>query len=188
MEVRQEDLKKFKDPLPAQIRKIREESFSIFISNLPQQISKAELEAIFWRAGKILDVFIPKEKRNSNHRGFAFVRFATLREEEKAVELAEGRSWGGRKIQANLAQFCSNRSEKRVQEKPKGSWRDYPKPFFLSGETHRGGFPDLGSTLAAEGKKEKTAVSSSRMDSGRRHRKRSQGSTLGGQGAEKISL
>ena len=44
-------------------------------------------------------MFIPIEKRNNNKRGFAFVRFATLREAEKAIELAEGRSWGGKKIQ-----------------------------------------------------------------------------------------
>ena len=84
----------YKDPLPAQIRKIREESFSVFVSNLPQQISRAEIEAIFWREGRINDVFIPKDRRDNSNRGFAFVRFATLREAEKAVQIAEGRLCG----------------------------------------------------------------------------------------------
>ena len=36
-----------RDPLPAQIGKLREETFSVFVSNLPKQISKVELEAMF---------------------------------------------------------------------------------------------------------------------------------------------
>ena len=78
-------------PLPLQIRRIRDESFSVFVSNLPQQISKTELEAMFWRAGRIIDVFTPVDQRCQSNRGFAFVRFVTLREAEKAVEMAEGR-------------------------------------------------------------------------------------------------
>lgn len=88
----------YREPLPMQIRKIREESFSVFVSYLPQQISEAELEAMFWKVGRIRDVFIPTEKRSNNGKGFTFVRFATLKEAEKAIELAEGRSRGGRKI------------------------------------------------------------------------------------------
>ena len=57
-----------KEPLPEEIRKIREETHSVFVSNLPQQISKAEIEAIFWRAGRIKDVFIPKDKRDNGNR------------------------------------------------------------------------------------------------------------------------
>ena len=71
-------------------------------------------------------MFIPKEKRSNSNRGFSSVRFATLREAEKAVELTKGRSWGGRKIQANLVQFSPNKSEKRVQEKPKGGLENLP--------------------------------------------------------------
>ena len=69
-------------PLPLQIRKIREQSYSIYVSNLPQHISKAELEAMVWRAGRITDVFIPIDRRSNNNKGFAFVKFAALRERE----------------------------------------------------------------------------------------------------------
>ena len=85
-------------PLPLQITRIREESSSIYVSNLPQEKTKNELEAMFCRAGRTVDVFIPVDKRNNKKRGFSFVRFQTFREAEKAVELAEERSWGGRKI------------------------------------------------------------------------------------------
>ena len=36
-----------KEPLLEEIRKIRKETHSVFVSNLPQQISEAEIEAIF---------------------------------------------------------------------------------------------------------------------------------------------
>ena len=127
----------YKDPLPAQIRKIREESFSVFVSNLPQQISRAEIEAIFWREGRINDVFIPKDRRDNSNRGFAFVRFATLREAEKAVQIAEGRLWGGMKIQANLAQFSSKNSERRGKERSQGAWN--MQSSFHAGETNTAG-------------------------------------------------
>lgn len=62
-------------------------------------------------------------------RGFAFVRFGTFHEEEKDVEMAHGRSWGGRKIQAQLSRFkeekclakkdtCKNVSNVLIQKPP----------------------------------------------------------------------
>lgn len=103
----------YREPLPVQIRKIREESFSVFVSNLPLQISEAELEAMFWRVGRILDVFIPTEKRSNSGKSFAFVRFATLGEAEKAVELAEGRSRGRQK---DLGQPCSVQFQQNCEQ------------------------------------------------------------------------
>ena len=60
---------------------------------------------MFCRGGKILDSFIPIDKNSGKKRGFAFVRFGSIQEAEKAVELARGRSWGGRKIQVQLSKY-----------------------------------------------------------------------------------
>lgn len=43
--------------------------------------------------------------RSVERRGFAFVRFGSLKEAQNAVELAHGRSWRGRKIQVQMARF-----------------------------------------------------------------------------------
>ena len=142
----------YKDPLPAQIWKMREETFSIFISNLPQQISKAETEAIFWRAGRLIDVFIPKDKRNNSTRGFAFVRFATLREAEKAVGIAEGRFWGERKIQANLAKFSANSRARKEKERSKWGWNAFMQSSFQSGDPSTEVVSDQARSQGAEGK------------------------------------
>lgn len=82
-------------PLPKRILALREKTISLFVSNLLASISSPELEAMFCRAGRILDSFIPKDTARSRGRGFAFVRFGLMREAELSTELAKGRSWGG---------------------------------------------------------------------------------------------
>lgn len=43
------------------------------------------------------------------------------------MELAEVKSWGGRKIQANIAHYSSNRRVKGDQERPSGGWKANPQ-------------------------------------------------------------
>lgn len=97
--------KQWMNSLPRHILLLGENTFSLFVSNIPEDSAKPELEAIFWRAGKIRDSFIPIDKISGKTRGFAFVRFGSLKEAENAVELAHGRLWRGRKIQVQKATF-----------------------------------------------------------------------------------
>lgn len=91
-----------KTPLPRNLRALREKSISLFVSNLPESISKPELEAMFMRAGRIVDVFILMDRRRGKIRGFAFVRFANKWEAECVIEIVQGKSWCGKKIQVNF--------------------------------------------------------------------------------------
>lgn len=68
-------------------------------------MSKAEQEAMFRRAGMIRDIFIPMVRGSRKPQGVGFVRLGTLTKTEKAFELAEGKSWGGRRIKANLVRY-----------------------------------------------------------------------------------
>lgn len=85
-------------PLPRRIISLREKYVSLFVSNLHEAIFSTELEAMFYTAGKIVDSFIPKDRSTSRGRGFAFVRFGSMREVELAIEMARGRLWEGRKV------------------------------------------------------------------------------------------
>ena len=133
-----------------QIRRIRE-SLSIFGSNIPQQIFKNELEAMFWRQGRIIDEFIPVDIRSNSNRGFTFIKFVNLREAVKAVEIAEGRSCGGRKVKANIAQFSSNRRGKKDQERSKERWEATSRPFYPAEEFPPIGFSEKVLARAVEG-------------------------------------
>ena len=49
-------------PLPTRILRLREDAVSLFVPNIPEDLANPELEAMFWRAGKILDSSIPIDK------------------------------------------------------------------------------------------------------------------------------
>lgn len=76
---------------PFHLQRLRERTFSVYASNLLKNISKAELEVLFFRAGRIVDIFIPVEEESREGRGFSFVRFDTKREVEKTVDPVDGR-------------------------------------------------------------------------------------------------
>lgn len=69
------------------------------------------MQALFYRSGRIVDIFLPGFRPSGNLRGFVFVRFPTYREAELAIQMAEGRSWGGRRIKVNLARSQASNSD-----------------------------------------------------------------------------
>lgn len=76
--------------LPLHLRRLRSEMVSVYVPNLLKKISKAAIEGLFFRAGRIVDISIPIEKETRESRGFAFVCFVTRREAERTVDLVDG--------------------------------------------------------------------------------------------------
>lgn len=99
-----------RNPLPAKVLALRKRSFTVFVSNLSPRILKSELEAMFCRSYRIVDSFLLADKSLGQKRGFAFVRFGSREKAARAVEDGNDRSWGGRKIQVNLAKPEAERS------------------------------------------------------------------------------
>lgn len=62
-----------KGPLPAKILALGRNNSSLFVSNLLAEIFKREVYAMFYRVGRIIDVFILFARRTGKHRGFGFV-------------------------------------------------------------------------------------------------------------------
>lgn len=120
---------------------MQEKTISVYTSNLPKNISKAEIEGLFFRAGRIMDVFIPVEKGSREGKGFAFVRFGTKKEAERATELVNGRCWGGRRLQMNIAHNSSRGEVDKVAEKPRSSGKGDNRTYLealLGPEKYRG--------------------------------------------------
>lgn len=92
---------------------------SLFISNLSPETSRVELESMFWRVGKILDTFIPVDRKIGKKRGIAFVRFKTKQEAFRAISLGQGQSWGGRKISMPLARPLASGFRQRLEDPPR---------------------------------------------------------------------
>ena len=51
--------------------------WSLFVTNLAQATTTKDLFNVFKEAGLVFDVFLPKDRRSGQGKGFGFVRFKT---------------------------------------------------------------------------------------------------------------
>jgi len=62
---------------------------SVLVSDLPDDMTKAEMEDIFGKYGKIGDIFLPRHRDHGRGRGFGFVRFVDREGQEDCVDDAK---------------------------------------------------------------------------------------------------
>lgn len=67
-------------------------------------------------AGEIKDIFIPRDRATQRSRGFAFVRYATREEADRAVAGTDGRDLHGRSLRVEVAKIA------RVSSPRNKSW------------------------------------------------------------------
>lgn len=74
---------------------------TLFVSNLPQEITTSEIEDVFSHNGPIKRCFIVKQKGSDKGRGFGYVTFSLHEDAKKTVN--EGVSYKGRKLVVKFA-------------------------------------------------------------------------------------
>uniref|UniRef100_A0A7N0VAH6 RRM domain-containing protein n=1 Tax=Kalanchoe fedtschenkoi TaxID=63787 RepID=A0A7N0VAH6_KALFE len=84
------------------------DTFSLLVLNISFRTTADDLFPLFERYGKVVDVFIPKDRRTGDSRGFAFVRYKYADEAQKAVERLDGRTVYGREIMVQFAKYGPN--------------------------------------------------------------------------------
>ncbi|KAJ6412788.1 SERINE/ARGININE RICH SPLICING FACTOR [Salix viminalis] len=84
------------------------DTFSLLVLNITFRTTADDLFPLFDKYGKVVDVFIPRDRRTGDSRGFAFVRYKNGEEAQKAVDRLDGRVVDGREIMVQLAKYGPN--------------------------------------------------------------------------------
>ncbi|KAI9123386.1 hypothetical protein K1719_004686 [Acacia pycnantha] len=100
---------------------------TVFVSNLPYSFTNSQLEEMFSEVGPIRRCFMVMQKGSSQHRGFGYVQFAVEEDANRAIELKNGSSVGGRKIPVKHAMPRPPREARQSKSNQVENADDIPK-------------------------------------------------------------
>ncbi|XP_015166141.1 serine/arginine-rich splicing factor SC35-like [Solanum tuberosum] len=84
------------------------DTYSLLVLNITFRTSADDLFPLFDTYGKVVDIFIPRDRRTGESRGFAFVRYKYAEEAQKAVDRLDGRVVDGREMAVQFAKYGPN--------------------------------------------------------------------------------
>ncbi|GAB2267967.1 Serine/arginine-rich splicing factor sc35 [Dionaea muscipula] len=84
------------------------DTYSLLVLNITFRTTADDLFPLFDKYGKVVDIFIPRDRRTGDSRGFAFVRYKYADEAQKAVERLDGKVVDGREIMVQFAKYGPN--------------------------------------------------------------------------------
>ena len=75
----------------------------LYVGGLPYSTTQDELQNAFSQAGAVTSAMIIMDKMTGRSRGFGFVEMSSDAEAQKAIEMWNGKDFGGRKLTVNEA-------------------------------------------------------------------------------------
>lgn len=97
----------------------------LYVGGLPYSTTDAELKDAFAQAGAVESAVIIMDKMSGRSKGFGFVEMVSDEEAQKAIEMMNGKDFGGRSLTVNEA--------RPMEERPRGGG-------FRGGGGDRGGY------------------------------------------------
>ena len=85
----------------------------LYVGGLPYTTTQDELQTAFAQAGAVTSATIIVDKMTGRSRGFGFVEMASDEDAQKAIELWNGKDFGGRKLTVNEAKPLEARPPRR---------------------------------------------------------------------------
>lgn len=87
----------------------------LYVGGLPYSTTEEELADAFRQSGEVVSSAIIKDKMTGRSRGFGFVEMADDAAANAAVEMWNGKEFGGRNLTVNLA--------RPKEDAPRREWR-----------------------------------------------------------------
>jgi RNA recognition motif-containing protein len=79
-------------------------AYKLYIAGLPYSATEQDLSGHFGQAGTVVSSIIIRDKMNQDRsRGFGFVEMDNEAEGQKAIEMFDGKDFGGRSISVSVA-------------------------------------------------------------------------------------
>lgn len=75
----------------------------LYVGGLPYETTEDELREAFAKVGPVASVTILMDKMTGRSRGFGFVEMENDADAEKAIDMWNGKDFGGRKLTVNEA-------------------------------------------------------------------------------------
>ena len=85
----------------------------LYVGGLPYETTQEELKDAFAQAGSVASATIIVDKLSGRSRGFGFVEMSSDDEAAKAIEMWNGKDFGGRKLTVNEAKPMEPRKDNR---------------------------------------------------------------------------
>ena len=85
----------------------------LYVGGLPYSTTQEELQNAFAQAGSVSSTTIIVDKMTGRSRGFGFVEMSSDEDAQKAIEMWNGKDFGGRKLTVNEAKPLEARPPRR---------------------------------------------------------------------------
>ncbi|KAG6534959.1 hypothetical protein ZIOFF_008873 [Zingiber officinale] len=82
------------------------DTYSLLVLNISFRTTTDDLYPLFDQYRKVIDVFIPRDRRTGDSRGFAFVRYKYADEAQKAVDRLDGKFFITLLLQNTFTGIC----------------------------------------------------------------------------------
>jgi len=87
----------------------------LYVGGLPYSTTDDELREAFSQAGAVASATIIMDKMSGRSKGFGFVEMSTDEDAQKAIDLWNGKDFGGRTLTVNEA--------RPMEERPRSNFR-----------------------------------------------------------------
>lgn len=86
----------------------KDENNTIRITNLPEETQDGDIRDLFKDFGRIIRIFLAKDKATGNSKGFAFVSFDTKENAKRAIKAVNGHGYNNLILNVEWAKPSGN--------------------------------------------------------------------------------